>query len=100
MRQFKKRSSVEAEIPVLIFQEVDKVVAYSPALDLCTYGSSEEHAKKRFAEAVDIFIKECVKMGTLHEVLEECGWRKAPDKQYWTPPIVKSFKQEIFEIPV
>jgi TPP-dependent trihydroxycyclohexane-1,2-dione (THcHDO) dehydratase len=64
---------IEAKIPVLFFQEGKRVVAYSPALDLSSCGDTEKQARERFAEAVEIFIGEINEMGTVEEVLEECG---------------------------
>jgi len=61
---------IEAKIPVLFFKEDKKVIAYSPALDLSTCGDTEKQARKRFAEAVDIFITEIHKMGTVEDVLK------------------------------
>lgn len=95
----KKKQEINATIPLITFREGDKVIAYSPALDLCSYGSNEEHAKKRFNEAVTIFLKECMKMGTLEEVLEECGWHRLEDKTDWIAPVVSSLSQEKVKIP-
>lgn len=67
----------EAEIPVLLFEEGDKVVAYSPALDLSNCGKDRPEAVRKFGEAVYIFLEELVEMGTLAAVLEELGWRKS-----------------------
>ena len=62
---------MEAKVPLFLFREGDKVIAYSPAFDLSTYAGNEEEARRRFGEAITIFLKECVQMGTLEEVLEE-----------------------------
>ena len=43
-------------------------MAYTPALDLSTSGTTLEEAKKNFTEAVEIFFDEIVKMGTLEDV--------------------------------
>jgi hypothetical protein len=56
---------MEAKVPLFLFREGDKVIAYSPAFDLSTYTGNEEEAKRRFGEAVTIFLKECAQMGTL-----------------------------------
>ena len=77
---------LKASIPVCFLKEQQSFVAYSPAIDLSTCGKSLEDAKKNFAEAFDIFIEECVKMGTLNEVLESCGWIKGRGKK-WEPPV-------------
>jgi hypothetical protein len=95
-----KIASIEAKIPVLFFQEGKKVVAYSPALDLSSCGDTEEQARKRFAEAAFIFLSEIHKMGTIGEVLEECGWHKVPDQNTWAPPVYKSCTEESVKIPV
>jgi hypothetical protein len=93
-------SYVESKIPVLLFQEGDKIVAYSPALDLSTYGKDETQARRRFGEMVSIFLRECAEMGTIDEVLEECGWRRVADESRWMPPVFKSYGEEKVQIPV
>lgn len=92
-------ASIEAKIPVLFFQEGKKVVAYSPALDLSSCGDTEQQARKRFGEAALIFLSEIHKMGTLKEVLEECGWHKIPNQHKWEPPVYKSCTEESVKIP-
>ncbi len=91
----KIEGKVKGEIPVIFFKEGNKVVAYSPALDLSTCGADEKQARKRFAEAVSIFFEEITKMGTIEDVLTECGWEKAPAENYWCPP---TYKQEVMQI--
>ena len=86
------------KIPVIIFKEEDGYIAYSPALDLTTCGDSFEEAKSFFAEAVELFLEEVVEMGTLENVLEECGWKKVvvskrgkkKSETEWIPPTVVS----------
>lgn len=90
---------IEAKIPVIFFREGKKVVAYSPALDLSSCGNTEKQARERFAEAIELFITEIDKMGTVEEVLEECGWRKVPSQHTWSPPIYKSVEKSV-KIPV
>jgi hypothetical protein len=87
---------VKGEIPVIFFKEGKKVIAFSPALDLSTCGNTEKEARKRFAEAVKIFFDEISRMGTLDDVLTECGWRKVTSEHSWSPPI---YKQELMRIP-
>jgi hypothetical protein len=90
---------IEAKIHVIFFREGKKVVAYSPALDLSSCGNTEKQARKRFAEALEIFITETHKMGTLSEVLEECGWCKPLKQGTWSPPTYKSVEESV-KIPV
>ena len=96
----KKTSIVEAKIPVLFFEEGKKLIAYSPALDLSTCGNTEQQARKRFGEAALVFLTEIDKMGTIEEVLEERGWRKAPKRRTWFPPVYRSCTEEPIKIPV
>ena len=88
-------ADIAATIPVILFQEDDKVVAYSPALDISTCGSDEKQARRMFSEAVVIFLNELKDMGTLDEVLEENGWRRDAGKRAWLPPVYKSASEEI-----
>jgi len=94
----KAAHNILARIPVIFFDEDNKTIAYSPALDLSTYGDTEDQARKRFAEAVSIFIDEIVKMGTLDDILTECGWRKT-SLNTWSPPVFRSCTEELVKIP-
>ncbi len=85
---------VKGAIPVIFFKEGSKVIAYSPAIDLSTCGDTEEQASKRFSEASAIFFNEIMKMGTIDDVLVECGWKKlrqkvTRDEVTWSPPVYK-----------
>ena len=91
--------NIEAKIPILFFEEGNKVIAYSPAFDLSSCGDTEEMARSRFAEAIAIFLGEIAKMGTLNDVLEECGWHKVPKKHGWYPPVYKT-TEEAISIPL
>lgn len=94
-----KVKNIEAKIPVLFFKEGEKVIAYSPAFDLSSCGDTEEKARNRFIEAVAIFLGEIARMGTLNEVLEECGWSIVPEKHAWYPPVYKT-TEEAISIPI
>ena len=82
----KKRVHIEAKLPLSIFKEGDKFVAYTPALKLSTSGEHFKEVNRRFAEILNIFIEESLKKGTLEQTLEDCGWTKI--KQKWSPPTV------------
>jgi hypothetical protein len=89
------------KLTVNFYREGDKFIAYSPALDISTYGDSFEEAKSKFEELVDIFIDETLKMGTLEEVLKGLGWKKvARPKPHWAPPVYLTTTQEEVQIPV
>jgi hypothetical protein len=85
----KDHNSVEVLLPVVIFQEGDQFVSYCPALELSSYGDSEQDAKEAFDEAVDIFIEETMRKGTLEKFLLKKGWllRLKPQPLYEPPSL-------------
>lgn len=68
-------------IKMEIFQEDDLYVSLCPNLNVSSFGESVEEAKQSLIEAVEAFIEECAEMGTLEDVLEECGYSKV--SQTW-----------------
>lgn len=88
---------VKANIPYFVSKEGSKFVAYSPAIDLSTCGSTEKQARKMFEEAANIFFDEIIEMGTLDDVLTECGWKKVTTDNTWSPP---TYKQDFVQIAV
>ena len=91
----KRSPKIQTRIPFFVFLEGDAYVAYSPALDLSTCGDTEEEARRMFGEAARVFINELTRMGTLEDVLAECGWTRAKPAHTWSPPI---YKQDFVEI--
>ncbi len=73
-------------VPVTFLREGKKFVAYTPALDLSTSGLTFAKVKKRFEEAVSLFVEECTERGTLDSALQDLGWKKV--KARWEPPKV------------
>ena len=88
-------ADIAAKIPVILFKEGDKTIAYSPALDLSTCGDTEQQARQRFSEAAVIYLRELRAMGTLDEILEESGWQKDVRERIWIPPVYKSASEEV-----
>ena len=85
---------------ISFYKEGGKFIAYSPALNLSTCGDSMGQAKKRFEEMLRIFLEEVDKMGTLEDVLIECGWTKvARPRMHWQPPVYIGQDQEEVRIP-
>lgn len=90
----------KAVLTVSFYREGNKFIAYSPALDLSTCGDSQEQAKKRFEEILHIFLEEVEKMGTLEDVLLECGWKKIGHPQKcWQPPVFVGQSQQEIRLP-
>ncbi len=88
-----KSHYIEVNLPVQFIKEGKEYIAYCPALDISTSGSSIAEAKEMFFELVHLFFEEILKKGTLEEVLLECGWTKTA-KSKWEPP-QREFLNEI-----
>ncbi len=69
---------------ILIFKEGDNFISYCPELDLSSCGSSIEQARGMLRTAVRLFLEESEKIGTLEDILEECGYHKKDGN--WTAP--------------
>jgi predicted RNase H-like HicB family nuclease len=75
------RMKISARIE--IFKEGDSYVALSPELNVSSFGETIGEAQNSIKEAIEAFIEECERMGTLEEVLEESGFSKIGDS--WEP---------------
>lgn len=88
---------IKTTLSVQFLREGNEFIAYCPALDISTSGSSMEEAQKMFEELLDIFLEETLKMRTLEKVLNECGWKKI-GKGGWHPPtreFISETQQEV-----
>jgi len=59
----------------------------SPELNVSSFGETIEDAKKSIREAVEAFIEECERMGTLEAILEESGFLKVNDSWILRKPV-------------
>jgi len=59
-----------------IFKEGDAYVAYVPALDVSSCGSTDEEARRNIRDAVRGFLAASADMGTLDEILREAGYEQ------------------------
>jgi predicted RNase H-like HicB family nuclease len=102
--------TVEVSLDVLLIKDGDYIVSFCPALDLSSFGDTEDDAKQAFDEAVGIFFEEISKKGTLEKVLLNLGWqlRKLPSASYLPPspdfnpyskPVQSRFSEKVV-IPV
>lgn len=63
-------------LKIEVFKEDDVYVALAPELNVSSFGETIEDAKKSLKEAIEAFIEECERMGSLGEVLEESDFQK------------------------
>ena len=71
----RSKKTISADVTVMVYEQGDYMVAYCPALDLSSYGKTENEAVAAFREALDIFLEYCVEEGTLEQNLIACGWK-------------------------
>jgi len=78
-----------------LFREGDVIVSYCPELDISSFGETPDEAKTSLVEAISVFLEECQRMGTLHDVLEEAGYRVSSSDGHrkWTPPVPLAIEQ-------
>ena len=69
---------------VHIFKEGDAYVAYVPALDVSSCGSTDDEARRNIRDAVRGFLAASADMGTLDDMLQEAGYLREGGK--WRPP--------------
>lgn len=79
-----------------IWQEGKMYVAYAPELDVSSCGKTAREAQKNLHEAVEIFLEETAKMGTIDDILAESGFikEKYNHKIRWQPPKIISTGRE------
>jgi predicted RNase H-like HicB family nuclease len=70
---------MKLSVRIEIFKEGDVYVALSPELNVSSFGETIEDAKRSIKEAIEAFVEECERMGTLEDVLEESGFLKIND---------------------
>ncbi|MDB5164649.1 MAG: hypothetical protein JWL89_275 [Candidatus Saccharibacteria bacterium] len=89
-----KISQLNVGLPVSIKKEGTAYIAFTPALDISTYGKTQREAKKSFSELVSIFFEEFIdNPDGLEVVLGSLGWTKR--KSNWQPPKVTNFVQDV-----
>jgi predicted RNase H-like HicB family nuclease len=57
-----------------IWKEGNMYSSYCPELDIASCGKTVKEARKNLKEAIEIFIEETKKLGTLYDLLEEAGY--------------------------
>lgn len=84
------------ETTVRIWREGNQFVAHAMPIDLASAGPSKDAAKAALREALELFISTADAEGTLHEVLEECGYHF--DDSKWVAPSVVEQQQTVMSV--
>lgn len=69
---------------VQIWLEGQHYTAHAMPIDVMSSGLSPDEARQAVDEVVHLFLVTAKDMGTLDEILEECGY--SHQKQYWMSP--------------
>jgi len=64
----------EGKVPVDLFDEKGTIVAICPVLNVSGYGATIQEAIKSFHEAMQIFLRETMRCGTIMQALQDNGW--------------------------
>lgn len=85
----KDRNLLNVKVEVALFQEDGIWVAYCPALEVSSYGDDKDEAREAFEEAMQIFLAETERKGTLEKYLLKLGWQlqQKPKPMYNQPQI-------------
>ncbi len=72
---------VKVKLPYKIREENNWYISCCFPLDIHAQGRTEKEAIKQLKEAVELFLTSCIEMGTLENVLKECGFTLAEPKK-------------------
>jgi len=76
--------TTQLEYTAQIWQEGSQYVAHAMPLDVMSSGATPEEARQALQEAVNLFLITAQDVGTLGELLEECGYVR--EKGVWVSP--------------
>lgn len=85
----RKQDKLSVNLEILLFQDGDVYIAYSPALDISAFGDTEESAKDEFGKTMKAYLEYCLNKKTLLADLKAHGWKvksktrvQAPSQDY------------------
>jgi len=68
------RIEINVQLPCVVEQEQELFVSSFPTLDVVSQGYTKDEALDNLVEAAALFFEECFNMGTLDDVLKQCGF--------------------------
>lgn len=89
---------MEINFTTQIWKEGKMYVSYCPEIDVSSCGRTVGEARKNLLEALEGFLEEAKKMGSLGEILRESGFVKEGQKK-WKAPERISIGREKLLIP-
>lgn len=91
--------TINLSLPVIVSREGKYFIAYTPSLELSSYGKSLSLAKKRFEELVGIFLEDNIKQGSLEDTLLSLGWEIDTRDNTINPPVVIEHTITTLKVP-
>jgi predicted RNase H-like HicB family nuclease len=85
---------MEIEYTTQVRKENETFVAYAPELDVSSCGATLKEAKYHLREAVEGFLEEAERMGTLQDILEEAGYVRE-EKEWRAPKILSTERSRL-----
>ncbi len=83
---------IDLRLPASVKKKGKWYISYCPPLDVVTQGRTQKEALDNLAEAVSLFIETCYERGTLEQILKECGFRRAQDRDIKHAPHERMIK--------
>lgn len=79
----RKTSSIQfhVTVPVSVEREEDVFVSCCAPLDVYSQGDTEQEALDNLIEALQLFLETSMEMGTLPQILAECGFKPTKNRQ-------------------
>lgn len=87
---------MNVETTVQVWEEDGQFVAHAMPLDVMSCGPTVEAARRAVDEAVRAFLATAKAMGTLAEILEECGYRQ--QDRGWVGPTFVAFERHAIAV--
>lgn len=87
----------EVQVPIKVFRDGGVYVSHCPVFDVSSQGETPDDAKINIIEALTGFLITCYEMGTLDEVLKECGFIPGVAPQRYEPC---GKDEDIIDIPL
>lgn len=75
MRRMRALLNFELKVPVDVYNGSAAFIARCPIFDVSSQGKTPAKAKKNLVDALTLFVTICSEMGTLDEVMRECGFK-------------------------
>lgn len=74
------KNRMEVRLTGSLFMNGNDWVAYSPELNVSSFGNTQKEAKAALNEALQLFLEDITERVTMYEALKELGWNISSDK--------------------